>query len=492
MGQVFRATDERLQRAVAVKVVDLTQTTDASIAQRFHREAIATAKLNHPNIVTIYDAGSDPRIAYLVMELLPGLPVSQLMHASGRLPEADAVRIAKRVADALVATHAIGVVHRDIKPANIMVDGAMVKLLDFGIALVSLDAEANLTAPATTLGTAAYMSPEQAQGRRANPASDIYALGGVLVAMLTGQPPYPGDNAIQVANRHITEPPVSVRQRRPELSPELDDLIRRMMAKDPEQRPDASVVASALGQLEANPSLLTTQVHPGVVPPIPAGGTRVMPASTSVLPVSNGSTAAPPPGSAWRQATGPDAGGPARDADPNRFRKWAAWIGLLIAALLVFAIAWAIGSTVFHAGTATPSPSASSSRTSARPTATPTKSSTKPSTAPTSKLDPTSPPSINVPTIPEQARQAAVNAALQGVDMALGALPEGTATEAKTANQLRKEWSRTSQAILSGKKPAEALADFREEVDQKASDGEIDYLHAQGIRLALSAVEAAI
>ena len=152
MGKVYRARDERLRRDVAVKVVDLTQTTDTSVADRFHREAIATAQLNHRNIVTIFDVGSDAREAWLVMELLSGQALSTIIRDSGPLPEARAIAIARQVASALVATHAIGVVHRDIKPANIMVDGDAVKLLDFGIALVQLDAEAHLTAPATTLG----------------------------------------------------------------------------------------------------------------------------------------------------------------------------------------------------------------------------------------------------------------------------------------------------------------------------------------------------
>lgn len=250
MGQVFRATDERLLRKVAVKLVDMTTTSDPSVPERFNREARATAALSHPGIVTIFDADTTGSIAYLVMELLPGRPLSRVLNEDGLLPVAEAVRIAARVADALVATHEIGIVHRDIKPANIMIDRASVKVLDFGIALVSMDAGVRLTPTATTIGTAEYMSPEQASGRRATEASDVYALGGVLLAMLTGQPPYPGENAIQVANRHLNDPVPSARERRPEVPAAVDDLVRRMLNKDPLKRPRLPDVVAALNRLQ--------------------------------------------------------------------------------------------------------------------------------------------------------------------------------------------------------------------------------------------------
>ena len=371
MAQVFRATDERLRRDVAVKVVDLGATTDVTAAERFRREAIATAQLNHPSIVTIFDTGADARTAWLVMELLTGRTVADVIRQDGALPQGQAVRIAHKVAEALVATHAIGVVHRDIKPANIMVSGAQVTLLDFGIAQVALDAEAHLTAPATTLGTAAYMSPEQAQGRRATAASDVYALGGVLVAMLTGQPPYPGENAIQVAGRHISEPPVSVRSRRPDVAPALDDLVLRMLAKDPASRPTAAIVAEALAHLQHNPGAAATAVLPAaaaavVAPPATAilpAATAQLPPATAVLPAAS----APAP-RALRRSTGPDAPGSARPVDAAPFKTAAMWIGVLVAALLVFMVSWAVGSTIFRAAPAADAtPSTSTAPFSARP-----------------------------------------------------------------------------------------------------------------------------
>ena len=496
MGQVFRATDERLRREVAVKAVDLTSTTDRSVAERFHREAIATAQLNHPNIVTIFDSGSDGQTAWLVMELLSGRPVSQVLREEGPMSETRAIAVAREVAQALVATHAIGVVHRDIKPANIMVSGPTVTLLDFGIAQVTLDAEQHLTAPATTLGTAAYMSPEQAQGRRATAASDVYALGGVLVAMLTGQPPYPGDNAIQVAGRHISEPPVSVRSRRPTVSATLDDLVLRMKAKDPLARPTAAIVAQALTHLADNPGAARTEailpaaaaavvappataILPAVTADLPPA-TTPMPGVTARLPVSP----AEPPASAARLSTRPDVQGSRRPVDAARFRTAALWLGVIAAAILVFMVSWAIGSSVFRAA-----PAASAS-----PVATPVD--TAPDEPATPATGPTRPgpglPSINLPSPEDVAREAALRAGIAGVDAALATLPTDTPDGERTSAALKKAWAAASEDLLADKKPRQALEKFRDQVDKQRDDGNLRLWEAEAVKLALSAVEALV
>ena len=245
MGHVWRATDERLGRDVAIKLVDLSLATDAATAERFRREAVATAQLNHRGIVTVFDTGVDGHTAFLVMQLLPGRSLAQVLREDGPLSVTDGVRIAADVAAALDAAHAIGVVHRDIKPANIMIDGAQVTLLDFGIAQLAGDA-AHLTATNATIGTAAYMSPEQATGRRAGPASDVYSLGCVLIATLTGLPPFPGDNAIQVASRQIGEPAPRLSSRRPDVPAWLDALVAQMLVKDPDARPSVAEVRGML------------------------------------------------------------------------------------------------------------------------------------------------------------------------------------------------------------------------------------------------------
>ena len=481
MGKVYRARDERLRRDVAVKVVDLTQTTDTSVADRFHREAIATAQLNHRNIVTIFDAGSDAREAWLVMELLSGQALSTIIRDSGPLPEARAIAIARPVASALVATHAIGVVHRDIKPANIMVDGDAVKLLDFGIALVQLDAEAHLTAPATTLGTAAYMSPEQAQGRRATAASDVYALGGVLVAMLTGHPPYGGDNPIQVAQRHVTEPAVSVRSRRPGISPALDDLVSRMLAKDPLARPTAAVVSQALAQLAEDPRSARTTILPAATSALPA------PTRVEAIPPRR----VPPPASAQRVPSSPDAGAPSRPPGDG-FRTAALWLGVIIVAILVFMAAWAIGSQMFR-GVAAATPASAVPGASAQPTrdAEPTTAprTTAPATEPPASRPPVALPSlpITLPTLPS-GEEVALRTALAGVDAALAALP----ADSKAAKALTKAWESSRDDVADGIDPGAALDQMAEEIDKQREKGELNPLEAGAIRLALSAVRAAL
>lgn len=468
MGQVFAARDERLQRDVAIKLVDLGATADPTVAERFHREAIATASLNHANIVTIFDADTEGQTAFLVMELLEGQPLSQVVRERGPLPLPDAVRIAGQVGQALVATHRIGVVHRDIKPANIMIDGDSVKLLDFGIAQVSLDAEAHLTAPATTLGTAAYMSPEQARGERATAASDVYALGGVLMVMLTGQPPFPGDNAVAVLHQQIADRPPSVSSRRPDAPATLDDLVSRMLAKDPAHRPSSEAVVTALAHLWRNlPGVGAadgaTAAVAAVVPP-----TAVQPAATAVQPAATAVQPAASPGSARRIATDADETSD-EPAGTSRFKRIALWLGVVIAALLLFAIAWAVGSSLFGGGaTATPSPTA-------------TTDSSPIITLPTL-------PSISLPSV----QDVALSTAISGVDLAIDTIDGSRSDAAQSAkDDLREQWEDSTRQISDGKSVSEALRAMRSEVDSAVDDGDITVVEAETIRLALRAVEAA-
>ncbi|MDO5534537.1 MAG: protein kinase, partial [Propionibacteriaceae bacterium] len=258
-----------------------------------------------------------------------------------------------------------------------------VHLLDFGIALVQQDADAHLTAPASALGTAAYMSPEQAQGLRATAASDVYALGGVLVAMLSGRPPYPGENPLQVARMHITQPPVSVRARMPQVSPALDDLVRRMLDKDPATRPPAAIVARALAQWGEDPQVARTAILPAVSASLSAAA----PAATAVIPSSPSADepAGVPPASARRHRIEADAVGAAPSGRTSGFLRTAGlWIGVVIAAVVVFYASWLVGSTVF-AGSAAPAvPASASPEPDATPQATPT-----PTPTPTPEPTPT-------------------------------------------------------------------------------------------------------
>lgn len=493
MGQVWRAQDERLLRQVAVKVVDLDTTTQAAVGERFHREAIAAAQLNHPNIVTIFDAGTDGSSAYLVMELLPGMSLAQLIRTRGPLPVPDAARIAGQVARALEATHAIGVVHRDIKPANIMVHGESVKLLDFGIAQLAADASAQLTAPATTIGTAAFMSPEQARGLRAGPASDVYSLGCVLMTMLTGEPPFPGDNSYEVAGRQINELPPLARSRRPGISWQLNGLVARMLDKDPARRPTAVEVVRALREefefagaaSAAPPSVPATAV-------LPAGATAV--GGTALGAARSGGVAgdphghSAPVGSARPSPVRPDRPGRGGQVDPRRYRRAAQGIGLAIVAILVVMIVWAFGSHLVGQLTAAIAPSSEPTRT---PTAAPT------SAQPRNPLPSISLPSISLPSMPSlpswpAAGEAALQAAVGAVGIAIDAINADDAASRAAKRELQSAWSDAADDILSGQNPGRALDRFEARlVDARDEEAIAVWEHA-AISLALRAVGAAV
>jgi hypothetical protein len=265
MGTVYRATDLVLKRTVAVKVLPAALAdADPTHVARFEREARAAASLNHPGVVAVYDTGVDEATRFIVMECVTGRDLAAILREQAPLEPARAVSIAERVADALAAAHAAGIVHRDVKPANVMVaeDGS-VKVLDFGIAR-ALDG-ATLTHGASVLGSAAYMAPEQALGERADERSDIYSLGCVLYAMLTGRPPFTGEAAAAVLHQHVnaeTRPPSQINPRVP---PALDALVIAMLAKAPDARPQSA--AQLRGRLAAMPGELPTT--PAMAPTAP-------------------------------------------------------------------------------------------------------------------------------------------------------------------------------------------------------------------------------
>ncbi len=237
MAVVWRGVDERLGRPVAVKVLDRPGLAGPTTVERFDREARAVARLNHPNIVAIYDVGLDKDMPYLVMELVDGQSLAAHI-ANGPMRVDDAVNIAVQASDALKAAHDAGVVHRDVKPANILLTPAgTVKVCDFGIARVSQKAQAKLTASAVALGTAEYMAPEQATGGSVDARTDLYALGCVLYAMLSGAPPFPGENALGIMWQHVNQPAPPLASLRPDVPAGLNELIMRLLAKDARDRP---------------------------------------------------------------------------------------------------------------------------------------------------------------------------------------------------------------------------------------------------------------
>jgi eukaryotic-like serine/threonine-protein kinase len=237
MAAVWRGIDERLGRPVAVKLLDKADTADPVMLQRFDREARTAGSLTHPNIVAVYDVGRDSGVPYLVMELIDGTSLATLL-AGGPLPIDQAIDVARQICDALAVAHGQGVVHRDIKPANILITTTgTVKVCDFGIARLTHQQQTDLTAPHTALGTSAYMAPEQASGAAVDARADLYALGCVLYAMLTGHPPFTGDNPLTVLWQHQHQPAASVASVRPTTPTDLDVLIARLLAKKPTDRP---------------------------------------------------------------------------------------------------------------------------------------------------------------------------------------------------------------------------------------------------------------
>ena len=243
MATVWRARDEMLGRAVAVKVLSPQHAADPEFLARFEREARHAAAVSHPRLVTVFDCGVEGDTPFIVMELVEGRTLRQVLDETGVLPPGQAVTVATAVCEGLEAAHSAGLVHRDITPANIVLNGSEVKILDFGIARV--DGTRAATATGTVLGTAAYLSPEQASGQPAGPRSDLYSLGCVLFEMLTGRPPFTADSTVGLAYRQVHDDPGPPSALRPGLPPRLDQVTGQLLAKDPAARPPGAAAARA-------------------------------------------------------------------------------------------------------------------------------------------------------------------------------------------------------------------------------------------------------
>jgi serine/threonine protein kinase/beta-lactam-binding protein with PASTA domain len=236
MATVFKGTDTVLGRPVAVKVLSPQYSGDANFVTRFRREAQAAARLNHPNLVSVYDTGTDDGTHFIVMEYVEAKTLADYLTGGGRIMPERSIEIAEAVCDALSVAHAHGIIHRDIKPANIMVTSkGDVKVTDFGIARVISGAD-TLAQTAAVLGTASYLSPEQAQSQPVDQRSDIYSLGVALYEMVTGRPPFSGDSPVMVASKHVLEQPTPPSKINADVSPELEAVIMKAMAKNPDNR----------------------------------------------------------------------------------------------------------------------------------------------------------------------------------------------------------------------------------------------------------------
>ncbi|MEY9871048.1 hypothetical protein ABH931_000502 [Streptacidiphilus sp. MAP12-33] len=265
MGRVWTAHDLLLGREVAVKLLRAAtpgSTHADELRRRFERESRVTARVGHPGLVTVHDAGTDADELYLVMQYVRGTDLADHLAENDPYPWPWAVAVAAQLCPVLAAVHDAGVVHRDLKPRNLMLrhDGTLVAL-DLGVAAVLGADTTRVTVTGSPVGSPAYMSPEQAMGTAVGPASDLYSLGAVLYELLTGSAPFEGSSALGTLHRHLHEAPVPPRSARPDLPPALDALVMWLLAKDPAQRPaDAHTVYRALAPLlpVAHPQLSWT------------------------------------------------------------------------------------------------------------------------------------------------------------------------------------------------------------------------------------------
>lgn len=335
MADVYKAVDEVLGRAVAVKVMHAKYASDANFAARFRQEAQAAANLQSPYIVNIYDWGQDDDTYYIVMEYVRGQDLKSMIQQQGALPSKKVADIGQQVCAALAVAHGYDVIHRDIKPHNIMVkpDGS-VKVMDFGIARAG---NTTMTQTGSVLGTAHYVSPEQAQGKELTAASDLYSLGVVLYEAACGQLPFDADTPVAVALKQVKEQPVRPSKINPAMDPSLENVIGRALAKDPHQRYATAEdmrrdlqkvvrgIAVSPGRGSSDPTVLAAPVMAGV-----AAGDE-----TTVLP---------PVQSQFGHPTVSSAGVPLPQRGEEKKSKW--WLWLIIIALVLAAglgIAYAAG-----------------------------------------------------------------------------------------------------------------------------------------------------
>ena len=241
MAEVYRARDIRLDRIVAIKTLRADLARDQIFQARFRREAQSAASLNHPSIVAVYDTGEDMAtglpVPYIVMEYVDGRTVRDLLQDGHRLLPERSLEIIDGVLRALDYSHQAGIVHRDIKPGNVMVTrNGDVKVMDFGIARAMSDAQATMTQTAQVIGTAQYLSPEQARGERVDSRSDLYSTGCLLYELLTGRPPFTGDSPVAIAYQHVRENPIPPSRVDPDVPPWADAIVLKAMAKSPADR----------------------------------------------------------------------------------------------------------------------------------------------------------------------------------------------------------------------------------------------------------------
>jgi serine/threonine-protein kinase len=335
MADVYLAEDQELGRRVAIKILNGRHANDDQFIERFRREAKNAAALNHPNIVSIYDRGEAEDTYYIAMEFLDGRTLKELVVGRGAAPINVAIEYARQILSALRFAHRHGIVHRDIKPHNVLVDGeGRVKVTDFGIARAGTS---QMTETGSIVGTAQYLSPEQARGGEVDPRSDLYSLGIVLYELLTGKTPFDGETPVEIAMKHLSNTPQPPSKLRPDIPPELDMVVMRALAKNPDDRyqsademeADLERVARGARVSAATVDTATQVLRRPATPSVAEAAT----AATMIAPSpSVGGPAAPPPvveEEEYRE------GGPDRPLWP-----WLVAVGFVIAAVVAGFFVW--------------------------------------------------------------------------------------------------------------------------------------------------------
>jgi serine/threonine-protein kinase len=358
MATLWRAMDEQLDREVAVKLLRPQFGNDPGFAARFKQEARSAGSLSHPNIVSVYDYGTDAETGgqFIVMQLIDGQDLAAILEKNGPLKVDDAVRIAIGVASALEAAHRRGIVHRDVKPGNILIDHD-VKVTDFGIARAV--AEASMTVTGTTLGSVHYFSPEQARGDEVTGQSDVYALGIVLYEMLTGRRPFEGDSAAGVALKRLTEDPLPPTVHGP-VPPGLSAIVMRALERDPANRfPDAGAFAEALRVWQRNPDAAGAAAAPlpAVIPA--AGEPTVYVPPRVTLPSDRAAISGMPPGRAGSPP--PPRRSMAYPAPRRNDQPWWIWLLAVLGVILLGTIGFLTASLLGGLGPNNPTPTPSGS-----------------------------------------------------------------------------------------------------------------------------------
>ncbi|MFC7492385.1 MULTISPECIES: serine/threonine-protein kinase [unclassified Knoellia] len=467
MAVVWRADDEMLGREVAVKTLDLTGPDSDNAGERFRREARATAALNHPHIVTVFDTGVEEHTAYLVMELLPGPTLAEQLRDFGPLPVDEVRTIGQEVGDALQAAHDAGIIHRDIKPGNISyaADGTT-KVLDFGITQLVDEALGHhqLTMTDTIVGTAEYLAPEQATGQRVDARADLYALGCVLHALLTGQAPFTAPTPVAILMKHAHDIPADVRELRPDTPADLAAIIAALLAKDPSERPQSGHEVAELLRSHRAPAV--TEI--------------ISPVAAAAVPPT---TLAPRP-ERWDEPVYAPASEPAWEDEPRRSRAWV-WL-LLLAAAIAAAGIWYLLSQDDEPNTPTNTPTSSQTSPAVTPTDSPTTDTPTPTPSPTTPSPPVTvtqtatptPTPTPTPTTPSPTSSVDTGAAVIDASAAMSDAVRGLSADGldpSIAKTIEGKLRDIDKAVRAGDAPAvnSLVGDIEGELNQARQQGEL-------------------